>query len=192
MGKPGTSNCVDVPAGIAPPLPQDVHLIVGGEDAAGGHQAVRLRRLRVVPVLGAAHWRFSFPLGDDWSAGVAQVVVDPFPHGLVHRVPGQVWRMNPTDLAGFRARGRLPGDGPGGQDDAEFAAYLVVAGVVDHVTGVGVEAGQPVDLAVDTGFLEGLADGGLADGLVQLDGAAWQCPVLVIGPAGSGAAGSSW
>ena len=24
MGKPGTSNCVDVPAGIAPPLPQDV------------------------------------------------------------------------------------------------------------------------------------------------------------------------
>jgi hypothetical protein len=43
--------------------------------------------------------------------------------------------MDPADLARLGARCRLAAGGPGGQDDAELAAYLIVAGVVDDVAG---------------------------------------------------------
>jgi hypothetical protein len=45
----------------------------------------------------------------------------------------------------------------------ENSCRLAVAGVEDHVLGVGVDADDAGDCAVDPGFLEGIADCGLGD-----------------------------
>jgi hypothetical protein len=51
----------------------------------------------------------------------------------------------------------------GGEDDGELLPCLAVAGVEDHVLGVGVDPHDAGDRAVDVGFLERLADRGLGD-----------------------------
>ena len=49
------------------------------------------------------------------------------------------------------------------------------------MAGVGVDADEAGDLAGDAGFLEGFADGGLGEGFAEVDGAAGECPVVVVG-----------
>jgi hypothetical protein len=93
--------------------------------------------------------------------------------------PKSLWLTQRTSLDS--ALGVVcPGEWPGGRDDAELAAHLVVGGVVDHVARVGVDAGEAGDLAVDSGLLESLADPGGTDGLTYLDGSAGQCPSAVV------------
>ena len=48
---------------------------------------------------------------------------------------------------------------------------------------VGVDAGQPGDLTVDAGFFAGLADRGLGQRFAELDRAAGQRPVPIVGAA---------
>jgi hypothetical protein len=45
------------------------------------------------------------------------------------------------------------------------------------VPGVGVDAHDAGDFALDAGLFAGLADRGLGDGLAEVDGAAGKCPV---------------
>ena len=89
------------------------------------------------------------------------VVTDAQPHRGIHRQGIDVVQGRPPDVGRFAASGRLAAGGAGGQDDGELLADLAVAGIEDHVPGVGVDAGQPGDLAGEAGFLLGLADGGL-------------------------------
>ena len=78
---------------------------------------------------------------------------------------------------------RLAADRAGGQNDGELLADLTVAGVEDHVPGIGVDAGDASDLAVDAGFFPGLADRRLGQRFAELDRAAGQRPVAVVGAA---------
>ena len=58
---------------------------------------------------------------------------------------------------------------------------FAVAGVQDDVAGVGVDPDEARDFAGDAGFLAGFADGRLDDGLAEVDGAAGNGPVVVVG-----------
>jgi hypothetical protein len=58
--------------------------------------------------------------------------------------------------------------------------YLAVGRVEDDVPGVGVDAGDPGDLAFDPGFLERLADRCLCDRFAEVYRAAGDSPVAVV------------
>jgi hypothetical protein len=70
-----------------------------------------------------------------------------------------------------------------GSIDRGLLPCLAIAGVEDHVPGVGVDSRDPGDLALDPGLLERLADRRLGDGLAEVDRAAGNGPVAVVGTA---------
>jgi hypothetical protein len=88
---------------------------------------------------------------------------------------------HPADVARLAARRRLPAERAGGQDDGELLAGFAITGVEDDVPGVGVDAGDPSDLAFDSGFLTGLADSRLGDSFAEVDRTAGDGPVAVVG-----------
>jgi hypothetical protein len=100
------------------------------------------------------------------SAEVGQVsalqeVLDSQPHRPVHPQLADRRSADPHDFPGLAAGGRLPAGWACGEHHGELLAYLTVAGVEDDVLGVGVDADQSRDAAVDTGLFLRLPDGGV-------------------------------
>ena len=103
--------------------------------------------------------------------------------GGVPVVGGPLGVGSPGALGVCGGGGGGAGEGAGGQDDGELLAALAVAGVVDDVLGVAVDAGDSGDLAGDPGFFQGFAYGCLGDGFAEVDGSAGDGPVAVVGTA---------
>jgi hypothetical protein len=79
-------------------------------------------------------------------------MTDAQPHRPVHRVAVEVIARHPSHLAALiTARGRATRRS-GGQDNGELLPDFAVAGVEDYVLRIGIDADQPRDLAVNTGF----------------------------------------
>src|SRR5206468_1287895 len=120
---------------------------------------------------------------DDRDVSAFEVVADAHPHRAVHTETFDLCRRHPSDFARLVARRQRSPGRAADEDDRELLPYLVVARVVDHVTRVGVDADRTDDLAVEAGFLSCLTDRRLPYGLAEVDRAAWQCPVVVVGAA---------
>jgi hypothetical protein len=116
-----------------------------------------------------------------WSSVAVEVVVDTGAHGWMHLEVVDLFGLDPADLAGFAAGGRFAAGGACGEDDGELLAGFSVAGVEDDVAGVGVDADEPGDFAVDSGFFEGFAYCGLRHGLAEILCSAWERPIVIVG-----------
>jgi hypothetical protein len=138
-----------------------------GHTMAAGMQSARIRRYAWLSSLLAELFNSATllvaALADVGLGAVLCVVADAEPHRGVHLMRLGVAGGDPADFGGLAAGRGLAAGGAGGQDDGEFLAYLAVAGVEDHVPGVGVDPGQAGDLAFDAGFFPGFADGGLGE-----------------------------
>ena len=77
----------------------------------------------------------------------------------------------------------MPAHWAAGEHDRELLTDLVVAGVVEDVFRIGVDADETGDLAVDAGFFLRLAYAGLRERLAQVDSTTGEGPVAVVGSA---------
>lgn len=73
--------------------------------------------------------------------------------------------------------------GAHGQHDGELLPDLAVARIQDHVPGVLVNSRDASDRTLDPGLLKGLADCRLGERLAEVDRAAGERPVAVVGAA---------
>lgn len=83
---------------------------------------------RVNAACSQAPWRSSFPLGDDRFAGAAQVVVEPFPHGLNNWHATRRWRLTAPEAA----TGRSERSRELAEDRCAADSEGVVDGFLDH------------------------------------------------------------
>ncbi len=98
------------------------------QDQGGGGHVTAQRVINTA--CSRAPWRSSFPLGDDWFAGAAQVVVDPFPHGLNSWSATRRWRLTAKEAATGRSeRSREPAKGRSAVDgeDVPMASLITIA-----------------------------------------------------------------
>src|SRR5262245_26693226 len=98
-------------------------------------------------------------------------------HRPVHRVSTKIIPRHPPYLAALITARRRTASNPSSQENRELLPCLPVAGVQDHVLGVGVDADQPSDLAVNTSLLFRLPNGRLHHRFTQVDRAPRHRPV---------------
>ena len=114
---------------------------------------------------------------------MVKIVVDPDSHRAIHRVITYLGSGHPSYLARFAAWCRLAAQRSGGKDDGKLLAGFAVAGVEDHVLGVGVDSDDSGNLAFDAGLFARLSHGSLCYRFAEIDSATGNRPVVVVGPA---------